>query len=197
MAITASQVKELRDKTGAGMMDCKKALESCDGDIEKAVDHLRSIGIAKAEKKSGRKAKEGAIYSYIHPGSKLGVLVQVNCETDFVANTKEFKSFVKDIAMQVAASDPKAISREELDPKLIEREKAVYKEQIIQQGKPENIAEKIIIGKMGKFYKENVLLEQEFIKDSDQNIETYIKETIGKLGENINISKFARFQLGK
>ncbi len=196
MGISAKLVKELRDKTGAGMMDCKKALESCDGDIEKAVDHLRSIGIAKAEKKSGRKAKEGAIYSYIHPGSKLGVLVQVNCETDFVANTKEFKSFVKDIAMQVAASDPKAISREELDPKLIEREKAVYKEQIIQQGKPENIAEKIIIGKMGKFYKENVLLEQEFIKDSDQNIETYIKETIGKLGENINISKFARFQLG-
>jgi len=196
MGISAKLVKELRDKTGAGMMDCKKALESCDGDIEKAVDHLRSIGIAKAEKKSGREAKEGAIYSYIHPGSKLGVLVQVNCETDFVANTKEFKSFVKDIAMQIAASDPKAISREELDPKLIEREKAVYKEQIIQQGKPEHIAEKIIIGKMGKFYKENVLLEQEFIKDSDQNIETYIKETIGKLGENINISKFARFQLG-
>jgi elongation factor Ts len=196
MGISAKLVKELRDKTGAGMMDCKKALESCDGDIEKAVDHLRSIGIAKAEKKSGREAKEGAIYSYIHPGSKLGVLVQVNCETDFVANTKEFKSFVKDIAMQIAASDPKAISREELDPKLIEREKAVYKEQIIQQGKPEHIAEKIIIGKMGKFYKENVLLEQEFIKDSDQNIETYIKETISKLGENINISKFARFQLG-
>jgi len=196
MGISAKLVKELRDKTGAGMMDCKKALESCDGDIEKAVDHLRSMGIAKAEKKSGREAKEGAIYSYIHPGSKLGVLVQVNCETDFVANTKEFKSFVKDIAMQIAASDPKAISREELDPKLIEREKAVYKEQIIQQGKPEHIAEKIIIGKMGKFYKENVLLEQEFIKDSDQNIETYIKETIGKLGENINISKFARFQLG-
>ncbi len=196
MGISAKLVKELRDKTGAGMMDCKKALESCDGDIEKAVDHLRSIGIAKAGKKSGREAKEGAIYSYIHPGSKLGVLVQVNCETDFVANTKEFKSFVKDIAMQIAASDPKAISREELDPKLIEREKAVYKEQIIQQGKPEHIAEKIIIGKMGKFYKENVLLEQEFIKDSDQNIETYIKETIGKLGENINISKFARFQLG-
>jgi len=196
MGISAKLVKELRDKTGAGMMDCKKALESCDGDIEKAVDHLRSMGIAKAEKKSGREAKEGAIYSYIHPGSKLGVLVQVNCETDFVANTKEFKSFVKDIAMQIAASDPKAISREELDPKLIEREKAVYKEQIIQQGKPEHIAEKIIIGRMGKFYKENVLLEQEFIKDSDQNIETYIKETIGKLGENINISKFARFQLG-
>ena len=196
MGISAKLVKELSDKTGAGMMDCKKALEFCDGDIEKAVDHLRSIGIAKAEKKSGREAKEGAIYSYIHPGSKLGVLVQVNCETDFVGNTKEFKSFVKDIAMQIAASDPKAISREELDPKLIEREKAVYKEQIIQQGKPEHIAEKIIIGKMGKFYKENVLLEQEFIKDSDQNIETYIKETIGKLGENINISKFARFQLG-
>lgn len=196
MGISAKLVKELRDKTSAGMMDCKKALEFCDGDIEKAVDHLRSIGIAKAEKKSGREAKEGAIYSYIHPGSKLGVLVQVNCETDFVANTKEFKSFVKDIAMQIAASDPRAISREELDPKLIEREKAVYKEQIIQQGKPEHIAEKIIIGKMGKFYKENVLLEQEFIKDSDQNIETYIKETIGKLGENINISKFARFQLG-
>ena len=196
MGISAKLVKELRDKTSAGMMDCKKALEFCDGDIEKAVDHLRSIGIAKAEKKSGREAKEGAIYSYIHPGSKLGVLVQVNCETDFVANTKEFKSFVKDIAMQIAASDPKAISREELDPKLIEREKAVYKEQIIQQGKPEHIAEKIIIGKMGKFYKENVLLEQEFIKDPDQNIETYIKETISKLGENINISKFARFQLG-
>ncbi|MEA3499772.1 MAG: translation elongation factor Ts [Candidatus Marinimicrobia bacterium] len=197
MGISAKLVKELRDKTGAGMMDCKKALESCDGDINKAVDHLRSTGIAKAEKKSGREAKEGAVYSYIHPGSKLGVLVQINCETDFVADTKEFKSFLKDIAMQIAASDPMVISREELDPKLVEREKAVYKEQIIQQGKPEHIAEKIITGKMEKYYRENVLLEQEFIKDSDQNIETYLKETIGKLGENINISKFARFQLGE
>ncbi len=197
MGISAKLVKELRDKTGAGMMDCKKALESCDSDINKAVDHLRSIGIAKAEKKSNREAKEGAVYSYIHPGSKLGVLVKINCETDFVANTKEFKSFIKDIAMQIAASDPKAITREELDPKLVEREKAVYKEQIIQQGKPEHIAERIITGKMEKYYKENVLFEQEFIKDTDKNIETYVKEIIGKLGENINITKFARFQLGE
>ena len=197
MGISAKLVKELRDKTGAGMMDCKKALEACDGNIEKAIDHLRSIGIAKAEKKSGREAKEGIIYSYIHPGSKLGVLVKVNCETDFVANTKEFKSFVKDIAMQIAALDPKAIDRKGIDSKIIEREKAVYKEQIIQQGKPEHIAEKIIIGKMEKYYKNNILLEQDFIKDSDKNIETYLKETISKLGENITISKYARFQLGE
>ncbi len=185
MGISAKLVKELRDKTGAGMMDCKKALKSCEGDIDKAVDHLRSTGIAKAEKKSGREAKEGAIYSYIHPGSKLGVLVQINCETDFVADTKEFKSFLKDIAMQIAASNPKAISREEIDPELIKREKAVYKEQMLKQGKPENIINKIIDGKMEKFYKENVLLEQEFIKDTDKNIETYVKEMIGKLGENM------------
>ncbi len=197
MVISAKLVKELRDKTGAGMMNCKKALETCNGDIEKAIDHLRSTGIAKAEKKSGREAKEGAIYSYIHPGSKLGVLVKVNCETDFVANTEEFKSFLKDIAMQIAAMNPKAIKREDIDSKVIDREKAVYKEQIILSGKPEHIADKIIVGKMEKFYKENSLLEQAFIKDSDINIETYLKETISKLGENISIAKFARFQLSE
>jgi len=197
MVISAKLVKELRDKTGAGMMNCKKALETCNGDIEKAIDHLRSTGIAKAEKKSGREAKEGAIYSYIHPGSKLGVLVKVNCETDFVANTEEFKSFLKDIAMQIAAMNPKAIKREDIDSKVIDREKAVYKEQIILSGKPAHIADKIIVGKMEKFFKENALLEQAFIKDSDINIETYLKETISKLGENISIAKFARFQLSE
>ncbi|MEA1986895.1 MAG: translation elongation factor Ts [Candidatus Marinimicrobia bacterium] len=196
MEITAKLVKELRDKTGAGMMDCKKALKKSEGDIEKALDNLRSAGIAKAAKKSGREAKEGTIVSYIHPGSKLGALAQINCETDFVANTEEFKSFTKDIVMHIAASDPQAVSREDLDPELVERERNVYIEQMKKEGKPENIIDKIIVGKMEKFYKENVLLEQPFLKDNDKNVETVLKEMIGKLGENMNIARFSRFQLG-
>jgi elongation factor Ts len=198
MQITAAIVKELRDKTGAGMMDCKKALTETDGDIEKAIDVLRAKGIAKAEKKAGRAAKEGIIYSYIHPtGQNLGVLVEVNCETDFVAATDDFKAFAKDIAMQIAAMAPIAVKREDVPADLVEREKAVYKEQVLNEGKPEHIADRIITGKLDKFFKENVLLEQEFFKDTDKTIETYLKETIGTLGENIAIARFARLKVGE
>ncbi len=198
MQITAAIVKELRDKTGAGMMDCKKALTETNGDIEKAIDTLRAKGIAKAEKKAGRTAKEGIIYSYIHPtGQNLGVLVEINCETDFVAATDAFKAFAKDIAMQIAAMAPIAVKREEISTDVVEREKAIYKEQVLNEGKPEHIADRIITGKLDKFYKENVLLEQEFFKDTDITVETYLKETVGTLGENIAIARFARFKVGE
>ena len=198
MQITAAIVKELRDKTGAGMMDCKKALTETNGDIDKAIDALRAKGIAKAEKKAGRSAKEGIIYSYIHPtGHNLGVLVEINCETDFVAATDIFVAFAKDIAMQIAAMAPIAVKREEISAEVVEREKAVYKEQVLNEGKPEHIADRIITGKLNKFFKENVLLEQEFFKDTDKTVETYLKETIGTLGENIAIARFARFKVGE
>ncbi len=198
MQITAAIVKELRDKTGAGMMDCKKALTETNGDINKAIDTLRAKGIAKAEKKAGRTAKEGIIYSYIHPtGHNLGVLVEINCETDFVAATDAFVAFAKDIAMQIAAMAPIAVKREEIPAKVVEREKAVYKEQVLNEGKPEHIVDRIITGKLDKFFKENVLLEQEFFKDTDKTVETYLKETVGTLGENIAIARFARFKVGE
>lgn len=198
MQITAAIVKELRDKTGAGMMDCKKALTETNGDVDKAIDVLRAKGIAKAEKKAGRSAKEGIVYSYIHPtGHKLGVLVEINCETDFVAATDDFKGFAKDIAMQIAAMAPVAVKREDVPAEVVEREKAVYKEQVLNEGKPEHIADRIITGKLDKFFKDNVLLEQEFFKDTDKTIETYLKETIGTLGENIAIARFARFKVGE
>ncbi|MFA6619240.1 MAG: translation elongation factor Ts [Candidatus Neomarinimicrobiota bacterium] len=198
MLITAASVKELRDKTGAGMMDCKKALTETEGDLTKAIDLLRAKGIAKAEKKADRAAKEGIVYSYIHPtGKKLGVLVEINCETDFVAATDDFVGFAKDIAMQIAAMAPIAVKREDVPAEVVEREKAVYKEQVLNEGKPEHIADRIITGKLDKFFKENVLLEQEFFKDTDKTIETYLKETIGTLGENIAIARFARFKVGE
>ncbi|MFO7841095.1 MAG: translation elongation factor Ts [Fidelibacterota bacterium] len=198
MKITAAIVKELRDKTGAGMMDCKKALIDTDGDLTKAVDTLRARGIAKAEKKAGRSAKEGIVYSYVHPtGHKLGVLVEVNCETDFVAATDDFVQLAKDIAMQIAAMNPLAVKRDDIPEPVIIREKEVYKEQVINDGKPEHIAERIITGKLEKFYKENVLLEQEFFKDTDKTVETHLKEMIGSLGENISIARFARYQVGE
>lgn len=198
MQISAATVKELREKTGAGMMDCKKALTETNGDIDKAIDVLRARGIAKAEKKAGRSAREGIIYSYIHPtGNKLGVLVEVNCETDFVAATNDFVQFAKDVSMQIAAMNPLAVRREDIPAEIVEREKAVYHEQVINEGKPEKIAERIIQGKLEKFYKENVLLEQEFFKDTDKTVETYLKETIGTLGENISIARFARFAVGE
>ncbi|MDZ7821165.1 MAG: translation elongation factor Ts [Candidatus Marinimicrobia bacterium] len=198
MKITAAIVKELRDKTGAGMMDCKKALIDTDGDLDKAIDTLRARGIAKAEKKAGRSAKEGIIYSYIHPTDhKTGVLVEVNCETDFVAATEDFVQFAKDISMQIAAMNPVAVKREDIPGPVVEREKEVYKEQVINEGKPEHIAERIITGKLEKFYKENVLLEQEFFKDSDKTVETHLKETIGSSGENISIARFTRYRVGE
>lgn len=195
--ISASVVKELREKTGAGMMDCKRALEATNGDLETAIDYLRKAGIAKAVKKANRKADDGIVFSYIHPGSKLGVLVEVNCETDFVANTDEFQRFVKDLAMHIAATSPSVVHREEMLSEVVEREKDIFADQARQSGKPENILEKIVGGRLDKFYAENVLLEQAFVKDPHKSIEEYLKETITMLGENIIISRFVRFQLGE
>ena len=195
--ISASTVKELRELSGAGMMDCKKALTEASGDLEKAIDILRKTGMAKARKKSGRSAKEGIILPYIHPGAKLGVLLEINCETDFVANTDDFKSLSKDIAMHIAASAPMSVSREEIPQETLEREKEIYADQARQSGKPENIIEKMTEGRLNKFYQENVLLEQTFVKDPDKTVSDLITETVAKLGENILISRFSRFQLGE
>ena len=194
---SAKTVKQLRDVSGAGMMDCKKALEECDYDIDKAMDVLRKNGIAKAQKKAGRDAKDGVIMPYIHPGSKLGVLVEINCETDFVARTDGFQDFSKDIAMHIAATSPLAVKRENMPEELISKEKEIYKEQALQSGKPENIAEKMVEGRLNKFYQENVLLEQAFVKNPDQTIENLLNDTISTLGENIEIKRFSRFQLGE
>ena len=195
--ISASTVKELREISGAGMMDCKKALTEASGDLEKAIDILRKTGMAKARKKSGRSAKEGLILPYIHPGAKLGVLLEINCETDFVANTDDFKNLSKDIAMHIAASAPMSVSREEIPQETLEREKEIYADQARQSVKPENIIEKMTEGRLNKFYQENVLLEQTFVKDPDKTVADLITETVAKLGENILISRFSRFQLGE
>ena len=195
--ISASTVKELREISGAGMMDCKKALTEASGDLEKAIDILRKTGMAKARKKSGRSAKEGIILPYIHPGAKLGVLLEINCETDFVANTDDFKNLSKDIAMHIAASAPMSVSREQIPQETLEREKEIYADQARQSGKPENIIEKMTEGRINKFYQENVLLEQTFVKDPDKTVADLITETVAKLGENILISRFSRFQLGE
>ena len=195
--ISASTVKELREISGAGMMDCKKALTEASGDLEKAIDILRKTGMAKARSKSGRSAKEGIILPYIHPGAKLGVLLEINCETDFVANTDDFKNLSKDIAMHIAASAPMSVSREEIPHETLEREKEIYADQARQSGKPENIIEKMTEGRLNKFYQENVLLEQTFVKDPDKTVADLITETVAKLGENILISRFSRFQLGE
>jgi len=195
--VSASAVKELREMSGAGMMDCKKALIEASGDIEKAIDILRKTGIAKARKKSGRSAKEGVILPYIHPGAKLGVLLEINCETDFVANTDDFQDLSKDIAMHIAASSPISVTREGIPQNVLEREKAIYADQARQSGKPEDIIEKMTEGRLNKFYQENVLLEQTFVKDPDKTVSDLITETVAKLGENILISRFSRFQLGE
>ena len=195
--ISASAVKELREMSGAGMMDCKKALTEASGDLEKAIDILRKTGMAKARKKSGRSAKEGIILPYIHPGAKLGVLLEINCETDFVANTDDFRNLSKDIAMHIAASAPISVTREEIPQRTLEREKEIYADQARQSGKPENIIEKMTEGRLNKFYQENVLLEQTFVKDPDKTVADLITETVAKLGENILISRFSRFQLGE
>ncbi|RKY55630.1 MAG: elongation factor Ts [Candidatus Neomarinimicrobiota bacterium] len=197
MNISASQVKLLRDRTGIGMMDCKSALVEAEGDVDLAVDILRKKGIAKAEKKLYRAADEGVIWSYIHPGNKLGVLVEIKCETDFVAKNDDFTTFVKDIAMHIAATNPVAIKREEINEKILEKEKEIYREQAKGQNKPEKIIERIVEGKLEKFYQENCLLEQPFVKDPQITIKEYLTSTIAKMGENINISRFVRFQLGE
>ena len=195
--ISASVVKELREMSGAGMMDCKKALTEASGDLEKAIDILRKTGIAKARKKSGRSAKEGLIFPYIHPGSKLGVLLELNCETDFVANTDDFKNLCKDISMHIAASLPMAVSRDEISNSVLEREKEIYADQARQSGKPDEIIEKMIEGRLNKFFQESVLLEQTFVKDPDKTVNDLITDAVAKLGENIIISRFSRFQLGE
>jgi len=197
MAITAQMVKELREKTGAGMMDCKKALTETEGDFDKAINYLREKGIAKAAKRSGRAAKEGVIFSYIHPGSKLGVLVEINCETDFVARNQDFLEFAKDVAMQVAASSPLAVQREDLDKKSIEQEMEIYRRQALNEGKPEKIIDKIVDGKLEKYFAEVCLMEQAFIKDNDKTVTNILNDLIAKIGENITISRFARFRLGE
>ncbi len=197
MEITAQMVKELRVKTGAGMMDCKKALSETDGNFEKAINFLREKGIAKAASKVGRTTSEGIIYSYIHPGDKLGVLVEIDCETDFVARTDDFRNFAKDIAMQIAASAPLTVIREEVDQNLIDNERNIYRQQALNEGKPEKIIDKIIDGKIEKYYSEVCLMEQPFVKDNDKMIADVVKETISKLGENISIKRFVRFRLGE
>lgn len=195
--ISAALVKQLREKTGAGLMDCKRALQKADGDLEKAVDHLRTAGIAKADKKAGRQVADGLVFSYIHPGEKLGVLLEVNCETDFVAKTDNFQQFVRDVAMHIAATAPRVIRREEIPPEEVEREQGILVEQARQSGKPEQILDKIVLGRLEKFFAENALLEQPFVKDPQKTIEDYLKETISTLGENIVIARFVRFQLGQ
>jgi len=197
MEINAKLVKELRDKTGAGMMDCKKALSECEGNIDKAVNWLREKGIAKAGSKSDRDTKEGRIYAYIHSNFKIGVLLEMNCETDFVARTDQFETLCKDIAMHIAASNPLAIRSEELDTKLIENEKEVYRNKAMNEGKPENVIDKIVDGQVKKLYKETCLLEQEFVKDSTKTVQDVITEAIATIGENIQVARFTRYMLGE
>lgn len=195
--ISAKMVKELRDRTGAGMMDCKKALKEVNGDVDKAIDYLREKGLAAAAKKSGRITAEGLVSSYIHGEGRIGVLVEVNCETDFVAKTDEFKELVKDIAMQVAAAKPEYVTREEVPAEAVEHEKEVLKAQALNEGKPEHIVEKMIQGRIDKYFKEICLLEQPFIKDPDVTVQQLVTEKIAKIGENISVRRFVRFELGE
>ena len=197
MEISASQVKDLRERTGISIMECKTALVESQGNIERAIEILRKKGIAKAEKKADRIAAEGLIWAYIHPGNKIGVMVEINCETDFVAKTEDFVTFVKDVAMHIAATNPAAIRREEVDLELVNKEREIYREQARYQNKPENVIERIIDGKMDKFYQDNCLLEQPFVKDPQKTVKDYLTEVVAKVGENINISRFVRFQLGE
>ncbi len=197
MNITAQMVKELREKTGAGMMDCKKALVEADGDSDKAIFVLREKGIAKAASKAGRVTAEGVIATYVHTGDKLGVMVEINCETDFVARNDKFKTFARDVAMHIAASSPLCLRREDIDSSLVDGERKVYRQQALNEGKPEKIVDKIVEGRLEKYYSEVVLMEQPYVKDNDKTITDFVKDMIAALGENINISQFARFRLGE
>jgi elongation factor Ts len=196
MTITASQVQELRLRTGVGMMECKRALEESGGDLEKAIDLLRSRGQAKAAKKAGRVTREGRVDSYIHLGGKIGVLIEVNCETDFVAKTEDFRELARSLAMQVAATNPLAVTREGLDPELVEREKEIYRQQARETGKPEEIVDKIAMGKLEKWYQDVCLLDQAYIKDPDRKVSDVVTEAIQRLGENIVIRRFTRYEVG-
>ncbi len=197
MQITAQMVKELRATTGAPMMDCKQALAEVEGDQEKAIEILRKKGLSAAAKKAGRATAEGLVTSYIHAGGRIGVLLEVNCETDFVARTDDFQELVKDIAMHIAAADPRYVRREEVTAEMLESERRIYREQAIESGKPEAVIDRIVDGKMDKFYSEAVLLEQPFVKDPDQTVADLIASKVGKLGENIQVGRFARFKLGE
>ena len=195
--ISAQMVKELRETTGAGMMDCKKALVETNGDMEKAVDYLREKGLAAAAKKSGRVAAEGVVESYIHGAGKIGVMIEVNCETDFVAKTPEFHSFVRDLAMQVAAANPQYLSRTEVPAAIIEHEREILRAQALNEGKPEKIVDKMVDGRVEKFYKDNCLLEQTFIKDPDKSVTDVVNAQMSKIGENIVVRRFVRYQMGE
>ncbi len=195
--ISATLVKQLREKTGAGMMDCKQALVECDADIDKAVDFLRKKGLATAQKRAGRAMTEGTVQSYIHMGGKLGVLVEVNCETDFVAKNEDFIDFAKNIAMHIAASNPLGIRPEDISEEIVNREKEIYQGQALEMGKPENVVPKIVEGKMNKFFKDNCLLNQPYVRDPDLSIGDLLNELIAKIGENISIRRFVRFQTGE
>lgn len=197
MSISAEDIKNLREITGAGIMDCKEALKEANGNVDEAMKVLRKKGLATAAKKASREANEGIIGSYIHSNSKIGVLVEINCETDFVAMTNDFQEMVKNIAMHIAASDPKFVRREEVTEDILKQEREIYLDQAKASGKPDNIAEKIVDSKMNKYYSENCLLEQPYVKDPDMTIEAYVTSMIAKVGENIKIARFARFQLGQ
>lgn len=197
MSVTAKEVKALRDRTGAGMMDCKRALQETGGDVEAAIDLLRSRGEAKAAKRAEKAANEGTIGSYVHHGGRIAVLVELNCETDFVANTDEFQGLARDLAMHVAAASPIAVSEERLPPEVVERERQVYLEQVRNEGKPEHIQEKIVEGKLRKFFEETTLMKQAFVKDPERTIEALIKEVSAKTGEKIRVARFVRFQVGE
>jgi elongation factor Ts len=197
MTISANMVKELREKTGVGMMDCKKALTESNGDMERAIQYLREKGIANAAKKTGRIAAEGVVEAYIHGGGRIGVLVEVNCETDFVAKTDSFKAFVRDIAMQIAAMNPKYLRREEVPVEEVEKERQILKQQALAEGKPESIVDKMIEGRLAKHFKEICLLDQKFVKDNEKTMDQLVKEQIAKMGENVSIRRFARFEMGE
>jgi len=197
MEVNATLVKELREKTGVGMMDCKKALAETAGNLEKAVDYLRQKGLAAAAKKADRVATDGAVGAYVHPGGKIGVLVEINCETDFVARTNEFQSLLKDIAMQVAAASPRFVRREEVSAEELQKEQSIYRQQALESGKPEKVIDKIVEGKMERFYSEACLLEQAFIKDPDQKVSDIVNDTALRLREKIQVRRFARFHLGE
>ena len=197
MSIDAKTVKSLRERTGAGMMDCKKALMETNGDLEKAIDHLRKTGVAKAEKKGQRTTKEGLVFSYIHHGGKLGVLLELNCETDFVAKTEGFNDLAHNLAMQIAATNPSSISRDDMDSSVLEREKNIFTDQAKESGKPDNIIEKMVEGRVEKFYAESCLLEQQYIKDSERKVSDLLTAAVSTLGENIVINRFVRYAIGE
>lgn len=197
MEVTAAMVKELRGRTGAGMMDCKKALEDSSGDADKAIEYLRIKGLSKAAKKANRVTAEGLVVSYIHPGNRIGVLLEINCETDFVARTDEFQAFATNVAMQIAAAAPVAVTREDIPEEVIQHEREMFRSQALEEGKPEKVLDKIVDGKIEKFYAESALLDQTFVKDPDKRVSDLVNGAIATLGENIRVARFARFHLGQ